>query len=287
MRQPLLPVAILVSATLLGFLNYKLKPRPDENDIRDYAQNYRESVAWQNQIAPDFQLTSTTGQTIDLSQMIGRQVIVLNFFTTWCGPCRQEMPEFNSYYQAHKNDSYVLLGIDAAERPDLVDGYIKELHLEFPVAIDEGSVLAQYHVTAYPTTVVIGLDGKIQLYESGAIQNADVVFDPIRAANDRIRKAGRAISPEDYQSQSREHPKLLDGSRSAALPPPPAPKLDQRADRIVTKMDCPCGCDKKVFACTCHTSKNVKNALSTEDFKNSSDVEIIHALNKRFCGGDM
>ena len=64
-------------------------------------------------------------------------------------------------------------------------------------------------------------------------------------------------------------------------------KLDPRGTRIVARMDCPCGCEKKVQGCTCATSKNIKKTLASEDFKDKPDDEIVKALNKRFCSGAM
>ena len=64
-------------------------------------------------------------------------------------------------------------------------------------------------------------------------------------------------------------------------------KLDPRGKRIVARMDCPCGCEKKVQGCTCSTSKNIKTALAKEDFKDKPDDEIMKSLNKRYCSGAM
>jgi hypothetical protein len=64
-------------------------------------------------------------------------------------------------------------------------------------------------------------------------------------------------------------------------------KFDERGKRIVARMDCPCGCEKKVQPCTCSTSKNIKKALASEDFKDKPDDEIMKSLNKRFCSGAM
>lgn len=294
MKQSFLAVAILLSAALLGFLNYKLKPAPRDEMVNDYARHYAGSVYWQNQIAPDFQLVTTTGQQFQLSQVVGQQVIVLNFFATWCEPCREEMPELNRYFNQHKSDSFLLLAIDAEEKPEAVSAYIKDMKLDFPVAIDNGPVGHQYMVSAYPTTVVIGLDGKIELYETGGIENADVVFDPLIDVNKELRRSGKVISPDDYRLKAQQHPELAPSVRLQANTSPNTSsnsdvklQFDDRGKRILAKMDCPCGCDKKVKSCGCHTSRNVQKALATENFHDSPDLDVIHALNKRFCGGDM
>lgn len=116
---------------------------------------------WRGQIAPDFELKTNDGNTFRLSENIGKKIIVLNFFATWCGPCRAEMPELNRYFNDHKSDSFLLLGIDSEEQPDRVQDFIQELKLDFPTGIDTGPIQRSYGVSSFPTTVLIGVDGKV------------------------------------------------------------------------------------------------------------------------------
>ena len=271
--------------TIVGIIHWKVKPQPTEKEYQDAGLGMSSRAAWQGKYAPDFELKTTQGGTFKLSENIGKKVIVINFFATWCGPCREEMPELNEYYNAHKDDDFILLAIDANEKPDAVEGFCRELKLDFPVGIDERPIEQQYGVTAYPTTVLIGVDGRIELYEVGGLANAEVAFDNLLKMNRQIAKSGAAISAEVYKKQVAKQPPLL-----THVPQPPKEdsiKLDERGKRIAARMDCPCGCDKRVGVCTCNTATRIKTALATEKFESQTDVQIMMALNKRYCMGPM
>lgn len=289
MSKALLNVLILIAGMVVGVLQYKLKPPLNEKEVGEYAQQMISNTEWKGHIAPDFEIKTTRGDLFQLSDNVGKKIIVLNFFATWCEPCRQEMPELNRYFAEHSGDSFLLVGIDADEKQDPVDRFIKDLKVEFPVGIDNGTIQKQYGVTGYPTTVLIGVDGKVQFYEPGGLVNAEVAFDPLVRQNRQHIDAGEVISAEDFRLQSQKENALpVRGAQEAtAGSDDPQNKLDERGRRIVAQMDCPCGCDQKVQTCTCNTSSKIKKALATEDFGKLSDDEITRQLNKRFCTGGM
>jgi peroxiredoxin len=245
------------------------------------------STEWRGRIAPDFELKTTRGERFQLSENVGKKIIVLNFFATWCGPCREEMPELNRYFNGHKAESFVLLGVDAEESQDRVDAFLDDLKIDFSAGIDAGPIRKQYGVSVFPTTVLIGVDGKVQFYETGALVNAEVAFDNLLRQNRQLIQSGRIISPEDYRLEAQKQPALPVRRAEEKSSPEEEYKLDPRGKEIVARMDCPCGCEKKVQTCTCNTSKKIKNALASEDFKDKPDDEIISSLNKRFCSGAM
>jgi len=285
--KALLYVAIVLAGTALGIYHYELKPAPSDQDLREYAQNVSAGAEWRNQIAPDFELKTTSGERFQLSENVGKKIIVLNFFATWCGPCREEMPELNRYFNERKGESFLLLGIDSEEKQGRVDDFLKDLKIDFPAGIDDGVIQKQYGVTAFPTTVLIGVDGKVQFYESSALANADVAFNNLLAKNRQLMVAGQVISPQDYRVLAQKQPALPVAKGQEKSTADEEPTLDSRGTRIVARMDCPCGCEKKVQICTCNTSKKIKTALATEDYKDKPDDEIVKALNKRFCSGAM
>lgn len=287
MNKPLLNMSILLTGILLSILHYVLKPVADEKLLREYAQSMTSSTEWQGRIAPDFELKTTRGERFQLSENVGKKIIVLNFFATWCGPCREEMPELNRYFNEHKAESFLLLGVDAEEKQDRVDAFLNDLNIDFPAGVDAGPIGKQYGVSAFPTTVLIGVDGKVQFYETGALANAEVAFDNLLRQNRQLIQSGRIISPEEYRLQAQKQPALPLRQTEEKSSAEQEYKLDPRGKRIVARMDCPCGCEKRVQACTCNTSKKIKNALASEDFKDKPDDEIIRALNKRFCSGAM
>jgi len=284
--RPVLNSLIVLSAVLLGVLHYKLKPSPTTNEVRDQASTMIGYTEWRGQIAPDFELKLSDGSTFRVSENVGKKIIVLNFFATWCGPCRAEMPELNRYVDDHKSADFLLVGIDSEEQPDRVQDFLQELNVEFPAGIDKGPIQRQYGVSSFPTTVLIGVDGKVQFYETGSLANANVAFDKLLQENQNQIKQGHQISQADYVREAQLHPSLPVNQPNPRTEEETV-KLDERGKRIVAKMDCPCGCDDKVQKCTCNTSSKIKKALASEDFKDQSDDAIIKGLNKRFCKGDM
>jgi thiol-disulfide isomerase/thioredoxin len=279
-------LCILVSGVLLGFLHYKLKPGPTNTEVSDQARTMIGFTEWRGQIAPDFELKINDGSTFRLSENVGKKIIVLNFFATWCGPCRAEMPELNSYFDAHKSEPFIMIGVDAEEQSDRVEDFLKDLNVDFPTGIDQGSIQREYGVSSFPTPVLIGVDGKVQFYETGALANANVAFDKLLQENLDQIKLGRQVSTEEYRRQVSLHPSLA-VNESNTKSENAGYKLDERGQRIAEHMGCPCGCDQKVKTCTCSTSNNIKKALATEDFKDQSDETIMKGLNKRFCMGAM
>jgi cytochrome c biogenesis protein CcmG/thiol:disulfide interchange protein DsbE len=286
-NRSILNISILLTGVLLTALHYHLKPAPSEKEIREQSVGMSGGVDWRNRTAPDFEITTTRGEHFQLSDQVGRRIVVLNFFATWCGPCRAEMPELNRYFNEHKSESFLLLGIDAEEKGDRVDAFLRELKVDFPAGVDDGPIRKKYGVQAYPTTVVIGVDGKVQLYETGALVNAEVAFDNLLQQNQQLIRSSRTISREAYRSAAQAQSSLPLRRREQNTETKVEKTLDERGQRIVARMDCPCGCDDKVQACSCKTSKNIEQALASEDFKSKSDSEIIRALNKRFCSGAM
>lgn len=287
MNKPLLNVSIIVAGILLSILHYELKPAPTDKEIQQYAQGMGGGTEWRGQIAPDFALETNQGEQFKLSENVGKKIIVLNFFATWCGPCREEMPELNRYFNEHKAQSFLLIGVDEEESRDRVDDFLKELKIDFPVGIDEGAIAKQYGVGAYPTTVLIGVDGKVQFYETGALVNAEVAFDQLIAQNRQLLQKGAVISPDDYRVQAQKQPALPTRQPEIKSASEEQYKFDERGKRIAARMDCPCGCVKKVQTCTCNTSTKIKTALTSENFKDEPDDEIVRSLNKRFCSGAM
>jgi peroxiredoxin len=110
--------------------------------------------------APEFALPSLDIKTISLSDYDGK-VIVLNFWATFCAPCREEMPALQTLWTHHKSSGLVVLAvaIDQGD-PDTVHNYINNIRTDFPVVIDTKNIRKQYEVQVLPTSYIIGRDGK-------------------------------------------------------------------------------------------------------------------------------
>ncbi|MDT8304480.1 MAG: TlpA disulfide reductase family protein [Anaerolineae bacterium] len=122
-------------------------------------------------IAPDFSLELLNGDTFSLSAMRG-QPVVLNFWATWCPPCRVEIPHFEQASRKY-NGQVVIAGIDDGEPVTRVRPFVQEMGMTYPVPLDEDSVVSRrYQVNSLPTTFFIGADGVIQNVHIGLINQA-------------------------------------------------------------------------------------------------------------------
>jgi peroxiredoxin len=111
--------------------------------------------------APDFTLPSIDGQQVSLQQYRGK-VVFLNFWATWCIPCREEMPGLEQLHQKYQSEGLVVLAIDLKESAEQVKTFFQKHGLSFPSLLDQqGSVFRDYLVAGMPTTYLIGRDGKL------------------------------------------------------------------------------------------------------------------------------
>lgn len=123
----------------------------------------------QKPIAPvDFELQNLAGEKVKLSSLKGR-VVFLNFWATWCGPCRSEMPSMQRMYEKLHDEGLEILAVDLQEEKSLVERFAKELSLKFPILLDSaGAVGAQYNARAIPTTYLFDRKGFIFARAVGA-----------------------------------------------------------------------------------------------------------------------
>ena len=111
-------------------------------------------------VAPDFRLKDENGKVIRLSDFRG-QVVVLNFWATWCPPCREEMPSMERAHQKIKGEKIAIIAVNVGEDEDTVFGFTGQHPLTFPLPLDtDGSVVDQYPVVGLPTTFIIDPSGK-------------------------------------------------------------------------------------------------------------------------------
>jgi peroxiredoxin len=116
----------------------------------------------QSSLAPDFSLESLDGKTVRLSDLRGKAVL-LNFWATWCGPCKIEMPWFVELQNQYASQGFQIIGVamDEASKED-IGKFAKDMGVNYPILIGKEAVGEQYGgVPALPETFVIGRDGKI------------------------------------------------------------------------------------------------------------------------------
>jgi peroxiredoxin len=118
-------------------------------------------------LAPDFELTDLEGNQIRLSDLRGSPLLI-NFWATWCGPCRIEMPAIEARYQRYKDQGFRVLAVDFDEPADIVAEFRDELGLSFDILLDPGAKVQQlYRVRGYPSSYFVDRDGFITIVHIG------------------------------------------------------------------------------------------------------------------------
>jgi len=117
--------------------------------------------------APDFALKSTTGDNLRLSEYRG-DVVMLNFWATWCGPCRQEMPLLDDLYNRYERVGFTLLGVNIDDDSQRAIDMMRELGVNFPVLFDARKDVSKlYDVNAMPVTVILDREGNVRHVHQG------------------------------------------------------------------------------------------------------------------------
>ena len=122
-------------------------------------------------LAPDFTLQTVKGDEISLSDLRG-QVVLINFWATWCAPCRLEMPAIQARYN---RGGFAVLAVNFDEDPEKVQGFMEKLGLSFPALLDPGGEIQNlYRVRGYPTSFFIDEKGVIQIFHIGQMDEVEL-----------------------------------------------------------------------------------------------------------------
>ena len=122
--------------------------------------------------APDFTLLSLAGPSVSLHQQQGK-VVLVNFWTTWCPPCREEMPALQRAHERLADQGLVVLGVNWTQEDNLADveAFVQEFGLTFPILLDSDGLVNKdlYQVLGLPTSVLIGRDGTVRAIRIGIL----------------------------------------------------------------------------------------------------------------------
>jgi thiol-disulfide isomerase/thioredoxin len=117
--------------------------------------------------APQFSLAARGGSEVSLAQYKG-QVVMINFWASWCGPCRQEMPLLESIYKKYNKLGFVMLGVNVEPDSQLANEWLKQTPVSFPILYDKDSKVSKlYDVAGMPSTVIIDRGGKLRMLHRG------------------------------------------------------------------------------------------------------------------------
>ena len=124
--------------------------------------------------APDFTLTDLEGNRVTLSDFRGK-VVFINFWATWCPPCRAEMPEIEAVYQEYKSQDVVIIGVDILEDENEVLQFVQKGGFNWIFVIDTtGEVTRNYGIVAIPTSFFLDREGVIQSVKVGAMTKREI-----------------------------------------------------------------------------------------------------------------
>ena len=127
-------------------------------------------------MAPDFELNSVDNKKYKLSDLRGK-VVVLNFWATWCGPCRMEIPDFNELYLKHKDEGLIILGISTDDTEVGLLNFLKAYKMEYPVLYGSSRQITEISneyggIMALPTSIIIDRNGEIKrIYPTAILKN--------------------------------------------------------------------------------------------------------------------
>jgi peroxiredoxin len=128
--------------------------------------------------APDFTLRTMDGKNLRLQEQRGR-VVMINFWATWCAPCRQEMPHLSKLYDKYRGSGFELLAVNVDEEQAKAIGLAQQLKLKFPVLFDgeRKQVSGLYDLKAMPSTVIIDRDGRVRHVHRGYRDGYETTYD--------------------------------------------------------------------------------------------------------------
>lgn len=117
--------------------------------------------------AANFTLKSRSGKNIKLSELRG-EVVMLNFWASWCGPCRKEMPLLEQIHKKYKKLGFTLLGVNVEQDTRAAKNYLKDVKVSFPILFDPANKTSKlYNVSAMPTTILIDRNGNKRFLHKG------------------------------------------------------------------------------------------------------------------------
>lgn len=138
-----------------------------------------------NQPAPNFALPDIHGQVVRLADLRG-QVVLVNFWATWCIPCRQELPAIEQVYREQQGQGFTVLEVDEQEALSEVNAFTTQIGAMPPVLLDKnGSVMAQYHLKGLPDSFVLDRQGTVRAVSYGPLSRQGMLkdIDAARAAS--------------------------------------------------------------------------------------------------------
>jgi thiol-disulfide isomerase/thioredoxin len=150
-----------ICAFFLAFAAYSGKVKRDIA-LKEGLASFSGTVSY-GDAPPDFELHSVDGAAFRLAdETKGKKVVLINFWATWCPPCRLEMPQLEALYQRYRDSGLQILAVNVGEEEQTIRAFLATRPLSFPVLRDsDQSIAARYRIEAFPTTVLLDAEGKV------------------------------------------------------------------------------------------------------------------------------
>jgi thiol-disulfide isomerase/thioredoxin len=199
--------------------------------------------------APTISVTDISGHRLDLSSYRGK-VVVLNFWVTWCEPCRAEIPELIELQNRFRDRGLAVIGIALEDDLASVQTAYRQLNVNYPVALGSKKLSAVFGGVGFPTTFVIGRDGRIYSKHTGTA-NLEVFQDE----GEQLLATGEATEVANFRAVGKSEPVVLPTPEelNSDVPGVDVSQLNstQLADFkvLLEKEQCNCGCHRALLQC--------------------------------------
>jgi thiol-disulfide isomerase/thioredoxin len=160
---------LIVAALIIGVVWFIERPGAATSQAITLTASAAGPAPRLDEPAPDFQLNTLDGQTIRLSDYRGKPVWI-NFWASWCPPCRAENPDIEEMYQKYKDDGLVVISPAIGEDSNAVAGYVRRTNLTFTIGLDQTTqIAANYRIVGIPTHFFIDPDGVLRVWRIGSM----------------------------------------------------------------------------------------------------------------------
>lgn len=169
-------IKLLFAAMLL--LNLGCQQAKSSKDQADEDAAHAVPAVSEEEKLPDFTLASMTGQRVNLRSLEGKHVVVVNFWATWCGPCRMEIPDFNKIYATYRDKGLEILGVSLDHAPEQqVSAFMRSIPIDYPVLLGSPQLGAQYQIQGLPTTFIVDRNGRVVWKRIGLVQAGQLQYE--------------------------------------------------------------------------------------------------------------